>query len=87
MTDDPKIRAMLGLPSIPLPPLPERPTRIDFSRCVVYPTQSAQEAMGLFKQKYGVEPTLCVTSNIGGKKDVSAWVCGYVPLDWKEEDA
>lgn len=85
MTDDPKIRAMLSLPPLAAQPLPERPTRIDFSRCVVYPTQSAQEAMGLFKKKYGVEPVLCLASNIGGKKYVSVWVVGYVPLDWKEK--
>ncbi len=85
MTDDPKLRAALGLEPTREPSLPhEKPPRIDMSRCVVYPVQHAQEAMGLFKNKYHVEPTLCVASNIGGKTRIEAWIVGVVPENWSE---
>lgn len=61
----------------------EHPPRIDFSRCVQYATDKAEIAMAQFKAKYGVTPSLCVASNIGGNKRVETWIVGYVPDDWK----
>lgn len=85
MSDD-AIRKMLDLDTRSREALPhEKPPRLDMSRCVVYPVQKAQEAMGLFKAKYRVEPVLCIASAIGGKSKVDAWVVGYVPLDWTED--
>ena len=80
------IRRMLGTQDRARDSLPEeKPPRLDMSRCVVYPVSKAQEAMGLFKAKYKIEPSLCVASNIGGKRDISAWIVGLVPLDWSED--
>lgn len=87
MTDD-AIRRMLGTQDRAREALPEeKPPRLDMSRCVVYPVQKAQEAMGLFKSKYKVEPVLCIASAIGGKTRVDAWVVGYVPENWVDGEA
>lgn len=84
MSDDPRIRAMLGLiDETPLLPKP-REERIDMQRCVVYPVSKAATAMGLFKEHYKCEPTFCTASNIGGKKAIEAWVVGYIPENWSE---
>ena len=85
MSDD-AIRRMLGTSDRSRDALPEeKPPRLDMARCVVYPVSKAQEAMGLFKLKYHVEPSLCVASNIGGKREISAWIVGLVPIDWSDD--
>lgn len=73
---------MTNEPSLPL----EHPPRLDFSRCRTYAVSKAEEAMGLFKLKYGVAPTLCIAAPIGGRTRVEGWTCGYIPLDWSEDE-
>lgn len=87
MSDD-AIRRMLGTQDRARDTLPEeKPPRIDMSRCRTYAVDKAEVAMGLFKAKYGVNPTLCVAAPIGGRSKVEGWTVGLIPSDWSESDS
>lgn len=64
----------------------EKGERLDLSRMVTYPTRSRTLAEGMFREKYGIAPSVVIEASIGGKTNVRAFTVGLIPLDWSEQN-